>query len=110
MSTFVRVVINTSDLHGVVPCDMIGQALKPFAKFVRDQYLQALADIPNVIVLVSARRKVPHCALGPVEAVEKINIRLDMLKPELFPEMFADEMVEQGMALLDAVKDEDRET
>lgn len=106
MQTFVRVVINTADLKDLVPEEMVGQALVPYAKFVQRQYLNALNDIPNVTVLVSARRKVPHCALGPVATVKRVNYRLARMKPERFAQQFADEMIAQGTALLAAMEQE----
>ena len=107
MRTYVRVVINSSDLVGIVPDDFVGQALVPYAKYVQRQYLEALADIPNVTVLVSARRKVPHCAVGPADTVARVNYRLARLKPERFAHMFADEMVAQGIALIKEMEEEE---
>ena len=102
MISYVRVTVNTRDLVDIVPAEMVGQAMPSYARFVQQKYLEQLEGIPGVVVMVSARRRVPHAALGNPATVRRINYRLSRMRPENFPREFVDEAVRKGREMLSA--------
>ena len=101
MKTYIRAVISRSDLKGLVPEEMLHQAIVPYARFVRRQYEETMRGVPDVFIRISGEdSKRDHVAIGPVTTAVEANRRLALLEPDSWPQQFAEEMIAQGTRIL----------